>query len=1023
MKKHFRQYQTLLLSFLLLTLTACGGGSSGDDETKETINTVDISGVVTGSGGLVDVTVLAGGKSTVTDNNGVYLLEDVPVPDDGRVVVTYKKAGYGTYQRSLLANSGEQYALEAKLLRYQLSENINNGTQAQTLTSSDGQGTRVSLTLDNNALPSDDVTINIATGDPTTEEGRAVFPGDYMAATAAGESPDTPLESIAYTEITITDDNGDELTTLAKPAALKVRLPDTFQTGGERAGTYVAGDSEKGFIEWWSYDEDNATWIREDADPSTAELDNATVVEENGTLYAQAMVTHFSWWNADHPIGEHACLCVTVVDENNQPVTNALVIAEGVTYTGRSTPQKTDDNGKTCVTVKRTTNPATPEQVKIFVEYGGVKFYYDVTNTDEGDVDNDLVNTPEVQGSTLSQPATGQCKNLENNITPVFAGTVTGNISYEGGTPANNFTLHSSFGTTTTSDSQGNYSMNTPLDVEVMLFAPGLVSKTVTTTQGEPNKVVDFVIENRAPIIENLSRTPTGLINVGSTVTLKVEANDPDNDPITYSWNLSGSGSLNKTSGDEVIWTAPASGTGDDSITVTVADNKGKQTSRTTIINWGDSSESSSFKLTIMNNLTDKQPVPDVVVAVYSTDNQSIERTKTTNAQGVADFGSLSVNRASITLAVTGPGQFKYITTFVDMPLGTYVYYLDDDLDIGQFFCVTPTATATMSATSMPAGSAITVVQPTNTLLTQVSPSAPTKICDEFIQNDGKISLLARSVSSLFDSTLIRYEYLLDQTVSDGATYTFDMANGKLPLTVQLNNTGILPTNASISAMRKDILYYLGTATQINSENTFLLTAGEFPADYYIVDAFGQQTATGVSLIKRYNNLPQSVQTNMPDYNFTNTNFDEGTNTFSWTLTGTAAKDHFNLMLMEESEMGPVEWNIFLPETATNWKVMPLPAPANTWVDTTKLNQQFFGASLQVIDYDTLTGADEVIRFFANGGSFNDAGSINSQQMGETTVELGSMLFKPSLKATTEQMPKKPTAIHAVGGVRGFVRQ
>lgn len=1013
----------IILSLSVITLTSCGGGTS-DDGTPIRAK-IDISGLVSGSGPLADVNVSAGNISTKTDINGAYLLEDVPVPDSKRIVVSYEKEGYGTYQRSLVAEGGETYAVEAKLLRYQLSESINNGTQAQTLSASDNAGTLVSLTLDTGSLNEDDVVVNIATGDPTTDAGRAVFPGDYMAATTAGGEPNTPLESIAYTEITIVNAQGDELANLDKPATLKVRLPDIYQTGGLKAGTYIAGHADKGFIPWWSYDENNGTWIEEDADPATPTKDKATVIDEAGILYAQAKVTHFSWWNADQPISEHACLCLKVVDENGDPIKDALVIANGVTYDGRSTPRKTDALGRVCLTIKRTTVPATPEMVKIHVEYGGVNFYYDVTNADEGDVANDLIKTPEEQGSTITVPTTGTCKDLENNLVVSFQGTVSGKVTYEGGAPVAGFTLHSNFGSTATTDTQGNYTIKTPLDVEVMLFAPGLTSKTITTTQGEPEKILDFVISNRAPVINSLTRNPTGLINHGGTVTLDVQASDPDGDTVSYSWSVSGQGSLNKTTGTQVIWTAPGSGINDDLVTVTVTDSKGKQTSQTITINWGGSTGGTAFKLTVKDNRLNNQPMSGVTVAVYNVDNQSIQSTKSTNAQGVADFGDVGRNHASITIAFEGSGLSfqKVIDTFVNIPLGDYVYYTEDNYDS---FCSSPIANINISVPGIPAASGYTQVQPTTTLIGKANPTSPAFVCSQHLQADGKLSLLAASYESYTSPQILKYGFLLNQTVTNGNTYEIDLNNssiGRLPNATQISSSGASPDQAYVFGYIGKVMYDVGTNIALTPTNNTVLVANEFPVDFFTVTAQKGSTDAMVSINKRYNTLPQSAQLNLPDYSLGNPNYSQSTNTLSWTLSGTSPHDFVSIdMLGIESVSGITRWSVFLPNGTTSWKGMPLPAPVNTWVDSSNLGNSFYYADLEVIDLDFVTGSDEFIQFAATGGDYLE--SSNQQLAATAYIPFLPQLAKPAKKVASEKQEHSINTFSPIkGAIGGFMRR
>jgi hypothetical protein len=175
------------------------------------------------------------------------------------------------------------------------------------------------------------------------------------------------------------DSQGKEIKELTTPAEITLRLPDEFQPGGAKAGTYAAG----GFIEWWSYDETIAAWIREDADPTTPALDDALIVLIDGFLYAKAKVKHFTFWNVDRPVTEHACICVKVVDGSGNPFVNAEVMASGVTYNGNSKTAITGADGKACVTMKRTTDTNKPEKVKITARSGSVVFEYNVTDSSE----------------------------------------------------------------------------------------------------------------------------------------------------------------------------------------------------------------------------------------------------------------------------------------------------------------------------------------------------------------------------------------------------------------------------------------------------------------------------------------------------------------------------------------------------------------------------------------------------------------------------------------------------------------
>ena len=79
--------------------------------------------------------------------------------------------------------------------------------------------------------------------------------------------------------------------------------------------------------------------------------------------------------------------------------------------------------------------------------------------------------------------------------------------------------------------------------------------------------------ENKSPTISAVVVTP-GTVNANGIVTVTVTATDPENDPLTYGYVVTG-GSIQGT-GASVSWTAP-SAAGAHSVTVTVSDGNGGQ--------------------------------------------------------------------------------------------------------------------------------------------------------------------------------------------------------------------------------------------------------------------------------------------------------------------------------------------------------------------------------------------------------------------------------------------------------------
>lgn len=96
-------------------------------------------------------------------------------------------------------------------------------------------------------------------------------------------------------------------------------------------------------------------------------------------------------------------------------------------------------------------------------------------------------------------------------------------------------------------------------------------------------------LANRDPIIKSVTANPSQ-ISVNDTTTLKVEAEDPDGDILSYRWESNSNGQFITNIGEEVTWVAP-SYSGQFQIRVKVTDeNDGKTNGDVTVTVTGDES-------------------------------------------------------------------------------------------------------------------------------------------------------------------------------------------------------------------------------------------------------------------------------------------------------------------------------------------------------------------------------------------------------------------------------------------------
>lgn len=170
--------------------------------------------------------------------------------------------------------------------------------------------------------------------DPTTASP-ADFPGP-LAGQSAGTGAVVELESFGMVEVSLWQ-NGFPLR-LAPGATATIELP----VPGALASQFQPGDTVPA---WW-LDLDAGVWREEGAGVIRA------AAGDPSRLVWIVDVEHFTWWNCDRPWTDKNCFDVTVVDTFGNPVSDILVGAQGVSYTGQSSQSYTDAGGQACTDIK-----------------------------------------------------------------------------------------------------------------------------------------------------------------------------------------------------------------------------------------------------------------------------------------------------------------------------------------------------------------------------------------------------------------------------------------------------------------------------------------------------------------------------------------------------------------------------------------------------------------------------------------------------------------------------------------------
>ncbi len=238
---------------------------------------------------------------------------------------------------------------------------------------------------------------------PATEADK--FPGSFS------DNKGSMLISGVFTAFELNDADGNPLTTTASGSPARIRMKVPRDTWGAMVDT--APGTGRIDVPMYYFNEETGQWVRgttEQGDDLSGwlESDNGTTIEEaqlaairsgsySGDIFAASDVTHFSYWNVDWPVESHACISGHVVDAENNPVAGATVNVQGLSYTGSSSPQTTDEDGNFCVDVMRS-------------EAAGE------------DVNNNGV-TGETQKVLISGSSGGKLYNFGEHDIPVQAGT------------------------------------------------------------------------------------------------------------------------------------------------------------------------------------------------------------------------------------------------------------------------------------------------------------------------------------------------------------------------------------------------------------------------------------------------------------------------------------------------------------------------------------------------------------------------------------------------------------------------
>jgi protocatechuate 3,4-dioxygenase beta subunit len=310
-------------------IVGCDSSEGNQDTDGNTIpeGTGLISGIVTDQNGIPveGVSIEIGDDSVKTDDTGRFSLEAKP----GSRVVHFSKKGYAESSVAALVTDGADTPLSEGLVK-------RNNPVKTNIDSEETVGENARVTLKSGSLVLEDGTA--AEGEisayitPLDVMGNlTAAPGDFSAVKKGGE--ETRLETLSMAEYYFEDKDGNPLN-VADGETLEIELALPVELEAEEGDTIPA----------WHFDVETGKW-QEDGE-------GEVVDDGNGGLVWRALVSHFSFWNADKPIDERDCVSGTITDCNGDAVPGATVTAKGMSYRGESSAYP-GLSSSYCVDIKR----------------------------------------------------------------------------------------------------------------------------------------------------------------------------------------------------------------------------------------------------------------------------------------------------------------------------------------------------------------------------------------------------------------------------------------------------------------------------------------------------------------------------------------------------------------------------------------------------------------------------------------------------------------------------------------------
>ena len=267
--------------------------------------------------------VTVNGQTQMTDENGVFIFENVEMNAFGTVVAV-SSPDHFDYSKVVNTKEGKQSIVNFGMHKKDNSKIFNTEEGTTINISSTGYIAEVVLpsgayVIDGTDVPFEgNVKAHLTFINPVADEHQSTIPGDLRAVGSEGEL--VQLASFAMIGLELHNEVGDKLNLSPdQEATIKFPIPSELQANAPDV------------IPLWAYNESTGDWEEEGQ------------AEKDGNLHYLGTVKHFSFWNCDAPF-PLVKLNGRVVDEKGVPLSGVSVKVE-VLSSGMCAFGTTDSEG------------------------------------------------------------------------------------------------------------------------------------------------------------------------------------------------------------------------------------------------------------------------------------------------------------------------------------------------------------------------------------------------------------------------------------------------------------------------------------------------------------------------------------------------------------------------------------------------------------------------------------------------------------------------------------------------------